>query len=78
MLRESSYTAAGDVPAVAVDTPAGRLGLATCYDMRFPEATPRGLSCSLMPSDPNHRSFVVLPEAMALVEAQCRDWARCV
>ena len=37
VLRESSYTAPGADALVAVDTPAGRLGLATCYDMRFPE-----------------------------------------
>jgi predicted amidohydrolase len=33
--RESSAYAAGDA-VVAVDTPAGRLGLAICYDIRFP------------------------------------------
>ena len=34
--RESATIAAGDVPVV-VDTPVGRLGLAVCYDLRFPE-----------------------------------------
>ncbi|MCP5328560.1 MAG: carbon-nitrogen hydrolase family protein [Sinobacteraceae bacterium] len=34
--RESAFVAAGDTPCV-IDTPAGRLGLAVCYDMRFPE-----------------------------------------
>jgi predicted amidohydrolase len=33
---ERESTLAGDVPAVVVDTPVGRLGLATCYDLRFP------------------------------------------
>jgi deaminated glutathione amidase len=33
--RESSAYAAGD-QVVTVDTPAGRLGLAICYDIRFP------------------------------------------
>jgi predicted amidohydrolase len=33
--RESSAYAAGD-QVVAVDTPIGRLGLAICYDVRFP------------------------------------------
>jgi len=34
--RESAHTVAGREPRV-VDTPVGRLGLAVCYDMRFPE-----------------------------------------
>jgi nitrilase len=34
--RESAHTAPGREPQV-VDTPAGKLGLAVCYDMRFPE-----------------------------------------
>ncbi|MFT3907369.1 MAG: carbon-nitrogen hydrolase family protein [Steroidobacteraceae bacterium] len=34
--RESAHMAPGRVP-VAVDTPAGRLGLSICYDIRFPE-----------------------------------------
>ncbi len=34
--RESSTVAPGATPCV-IDTPAGRLGLAVCYDMRFPE-----------------------------------------
>jgi predicted amidohydrolase len=34
--RESANTAAGESP-VLVDTPWGRLGLAVCYDLRFPE-----------------------------------------
>ena len=34
--RESTHVAAGREPVVA-DTPAGRLGLSVCYDMRFPE-----------------------------------------
>jgi deaminated glutathione amidase len=33
---ESANVAPGDSPAV-VDTPAGKLGLAVCYDVRFPE-----------------------------------------
>jgi predicted amidohydrolase len=41
VFRESSYTAPGNKPCVAVDTPAGRLGLATCYDLRFPEVFTR-------------------------------------
>ena len=34
--NESETTEAGDSPLV-VDTPFGRLGLAVCYDLRFPE-----------------------------------------
>jgi deaminated glutathione amidase len=34
--RESATIAAGERPVV-VDTPIGRLGLAVCYDLRFPE-----------------------------------------
>ena len=34
--RESNSMYPGDEP-VAVDTPAGRLGLTICYDLRFPE-----------------------------------------
>jgi len=34
--RESAHVAAGSRPQV-VDTPAGRLGLSVCYDIRFPE-----------------------------------------
>lgn len=34
--RESAHVAPGAKP-VALDTPAGRLGLAVCYDVRFPE-----------------------------------------
>jgi len=34
--RESSNAVAGAEP-VTVDTPAGRLGLSVCYDLRFPE-----------------------------------------
>ncbi|MFO1401433.1 MAG: carbon-nitrogen hydrolase family protein [Steroidobacteraceae bacterium] len=34
--RESNHIEAGRTPVV-VDTPAGRLGLSVCYDIRFPE-----------------------------------------
>jgi nitrilase len=40
--RESANIAPGSTPAW-VDTPAGRLGLAVCYDIRFPELF-RGLA----------------------------------
>ncbi|GFR86402.1 nitrilase and fragile histidine triad fusion protein NitFhit, partial [Elysia marginata] len=36
-LMESSYVQAGDTIVPPVPTPVGRVGLAICYDMRFPE-----------------------------------------
>lgn len=36
VLKESDGTDAGDV-CVACDSPVGRLGLSTCFDLRFPE-----------------------------------------
>lgn len=35
--RESNSIAPGQWEPVVVDTPAGRLGLSVCYDLRFPE-----------------------------------------
>lgn len=37
MLLESRYTEAGSEVVVVPDSPVGRLGLSTCYDVRFPE-----------------------------------------
>ena len=36
-LRESATTEPGDLGVVVCDSPIGKLGLATCYDVRFPE-----------------------------------------
>lgn len=36
-IRESDVCRAGDQPFAPVDTPAGRLGLLTCFELRFPE-----------------------------------------
>lgn len=36
-LRESNVTLRGEAPPPAVPSPAGVLGLAVCYDLRFPE-----------------------------------------
>ena len=51
--QESSFTAAGATPVV-VDTPWGRLGLAVCYDLRFPELfrelSVRGLDLLAIPA----------------------------
>ncbi|XP_067328671.1 deaminated glutathione amidase isoform X1 [Anolis sagrei] len=36
-LKESAYTNPGSEIVAPIDTPAGKVGLATCYDLRFPE-----------------------------------------
>ena len=50
---ESETIEAGD-QAVVVDTPFGKLGLAVCYDLRFPELfrtmIDQGMECLAMPS----------------------------
>ncbi|XP_064032243.1 deaminated glutathione amidase isoform X2 [Pogoniulus pusillus] len=38
-LRESSFTNPGTQLLPPVDTPAGKLGLSVCYDLRFPEVS---------------------------------------
>jgi nitrilase len=52
--RESDTVEAGAEP-VALDTPFGRLGLAVCYDLRFPELFRRMLSSGV--------EIIVLPAA---------------
>ena len=51
--EESATVRPGDTP-VCVDTPAGRLGLSVCYDLRFPELyrqlTDRGAEWFCVPS----------------------------
>lgn len=51
--RESDLFEAGSTPVV-VDTPAGRLGLAICFDLRFPELFRRlvemGATCVCLPA----------------------------
>ncbi len=41
--RESLWFSPGDEPAPVIETPHGRIGLAICYDIEFPELT-RGLA----------------------------------
>lgn len=52
--RESDHTAAGNALFTPVSTPFGRLGLGTCYDLRFPElarsAALRGAEIFIYPS----------------------------
>ena len=51
--RESAHVAPGAAPLV-IDTPAGRLGMAVCYDIRFPELfralSQRGAEWFVLPS----------------------------
>ncbi|MCB1623258.1 MAG: carbon-nitrogen hydrolase family protein [Pseudomonadales bacterium] len=51
--RESAHVAPGQAPQL-VDTPAGKLGLAVCYDIRFPELfrrlSQRGAELFVLPS----------------------------
>lgn len=54
-LVESKQALAGDLGVVACDSPAGRLGVTICYDMRFPELYQKltfvhGAQVLLMPS----------------------------
>ncbi|KAJ8613240.1 hypothetical protein CTAYLR_004536 [Chrysophaeum taylorii] len=54
VLMESKTTVPGDAVAEVVETPVGRLGLTTCYDLRFPELftalARRGAEVILVPS----------------------------
>lgn len=38
-LDEGRFTTPGEGPLVAIDTPAGRIGMLICYDKAFPEAS---------------------------------------
>jgi predicted amidohydrolase len=53
VLQESKYTAPGS-EVVVIDSPIGRLGLSTCYDLRFPEMyealVKKGAEVLLVPS----------------------------
>ncbi|KAL4435951.1 hypothetical protein ABPG77_000713 [Micractinium sp. CCAP 211/92] len=78
VLMESRFTAAGDRLA-ACDSPAGRLGLSVCYDLRFPELYQRlafdyGAQVLLVPSAftvaTGRAHWEVLLRARA-IETQC-------
>lgn len=47
-LKESDFSNAGDHIVAPVDTPVGKIGMAICYDMRFPELS---TSLSIMSAD---------------------------
>jgi nitrilase len=77
--RESNSIAPGDAPQV-VETPVGRLGLAVCYDVRFPELframSRTGLDGFVLPSAftvPTGRAHWELLLRARAVENQC--WA---
>lgn len=75
--RESDTVAAGDKPLI-LDTPLGKLGVAICYDIRFPELirylSERGLEILLVPAAFTARTgaahWEVLLRARA-IENQC-------
>jgi len=74
--KETQLLASGD-QVVVVDTPLGRLGMATCYDLRFPELFRRMLEkrvqvilvCSAWPY-PRLEHWIMLNRVRAL-ENQC-------
>jgi predicted amidohydrolase len=63
--RESDDFLQGDVPVV-IDTPVGRLGLAICYDLRFPELF-RALRA-------NGAELFSLPSAFTRVTTEAHWW----
>jgi predicted amidohydrolase len=76
--REQLIFLAGDVPPPVVDTPAGRIGVAICYDIFFPEVM-RGLALAgadvvAVPMNSPHEgpaaTPLVLEVALSLVAAQ--------
>lgn len=64
--QESLRMSAGDVLADPVQTPFGRVGMAICYDLRFPEVARRAalLGCDLM----------LYPAAWVAGEDKVRQW----
>src|SRR5437773_11141533 len=78
--RESARVAPGSSPAV-IDTPAGRLGLSVCYDVRFPELyrhlTAAGAQLLAVPSaftSPTGRAhWETLVRAREIGRASCRE-----
>ena len=76
--RESATIAHGEPRGVVVDTPAGRLGLTVCYDLRFPELfralTAQGAQIISVPSAFTQRTgeahWEILLRARA-IENQC-------
>mmetsp|Transcript_12505 Transcript_12505/g.50268 ORF Transcript_12505/g.50268 Transcript_12505/m.50268 type:complete len:276 (-) Transcript_12505:229-1056(-) len=78
VLMESRTTRAGPARAVVIPTPVGRVGLTTCYDLRFPELyvalAQRGAEIILVPSAftvPTGRAHWHLLLRARAVETQC-------
>jgi len=78
VLMESKTTLPGPARAAIVDTPIGRVGLTTCYDLRFPEAyialAQRGADIILVPSAftiPTGKAHWHLLLRARAVETQC-------
>lgn len=77
VLQESKYTAPGS-SVVVIDSPIGRLGLSTCYDLRFPEMyealVTKGAEVLLVPSaftvPTGQAHWEILLRARA-IETQC-------
>jgi len=77
VLQESKYTAPGS-EVVVIDSPIGRLGLSTCYDLRFPEMyealVRKGAEVLLVPSaftvPTGQAHWEILLRARA-IETQC-------
>ncbi|XP_065279969.1 deaminated glutathione amidase isoform X1 [Dermacentor albipictus] len=71
--RESDYTIAGSTIPVPVTTPAGKVGLGICYDLRFPEFS---LSLTKMGAEIlTYPSAFTVPTGMAHWEAMMRTRA---
>lgn len=71
--RESDYTIAGSTIPVPVTTPAGKVGLGICYDLRFPEFS---LSLAKMGAEIlTYPSAFTVPTGMAHWEAMMRTRA---
>jgi len=78
VLMESKTTTAGPARCCVVDTPVGKIGLTTCYDLRFPEVyvalSRAGADVILVPSAftvPTGRDHWHLLLRARAVESQC-------
>ncbi|NXR40724.1 NIT1 amidase, partial [Zosterops hypoxanthus] len=77
-LRESSFTNPGRELLPPVPTPVGKVGLAVCYDLRFPELSvllhARAVKCPHVPSVPMSPECPLSPQVLLrarAIESQC-------